>query len=133
MKHKTPIILFDGVCNLCNGAVSFVMKQDRKKVFKFASLQSEAAQQLLREHGDLKKLDSFILLEDSKLFQKSIAALNVLKQFPWYWQWAQVFWIVPRFIRDAMYDFIAKNRYKWFGKKDQCMLPAPELKDRFLS
>lgn len=128
-----PIILFDGVCNLCNGAVNFVIQQDKKGSFKFASLQSEAAQQLLRQHGDFKKFDSFILLESGALFQKSTAALNVLKQLPWYWKWLQVFRLVPVGVRDGIYDFIARNRYRWFGKKEHCMIPTPQLKERFLS
>jgi predicted DCC family thiol-disulfide oxidoreductase YuxK len=138
--QNLSIILFDGVCNLCNGAVRLVIKHDRKKNFKFASLQSGAAQQLLQRHGHtetssaqvLKKMNSVVLIENGQLFQKSIAALKVLRHFPWYWQWLQAFRIVPRFIRDAVYDVIAKNRYRWFGKKDNCMIPTPELKSRFL-
>jgi predicted DCC family thiol-disulfide oxidoreductase YuxK len=80
----------------------------------------------------LKKMNSVVLIENGQLFQKSIAALKVLRHFPWYWQWLQAFRIVPRFIRDAVYDVIAKNRYRWFGKKDNCMIPTPELKSRFL-
>lgn len=133
LKPENSIILFDGVCNMCNGAVNFVIKHDQKKKFKFASLQSEAAAQLLQGHEDLKNLNSVVLLEESQLFQKSIAVLKVLKHLPWYWQWAQVFWMVPRPLRDALYDVIANNRYNWFGKKDQCMIPTPELKSRFLN
>lgn len=134
MKNHTEqaVILFDGVCNLCNGAIKVVIQQDKRKAFKFASLQSAAAQQLLQQYGDFKKFDSFILLENGKLFQKSAAALKVLKHLPWYWQWMQVIWIVPKRLRDAVYDFIATNRYKWFGKKDQCMMPTPEIRSRFL-
>lgn len=128
-----PVILFDGVCNLCSGAVAFLIKRDTKDVFKFASLQSVAAQQLLQQHGDFKKFDSIILLENGKLFQKSTAALKVVNHLSWYWQWMQIFWILPRAVRDAAYDLIARNRYKWFGKKDECMIPSPELKSRFLS
>ena len=130
--QNQSVILFDGVCNLCNGAVTFVIKQDKTARFKFASLQSEAAQQLLQQHGVLKKMDSIVVIEEGKIFQKSIAALKIAKHFPWYWQWLQVFWIVPRPLRDAVYDFIAKNRYRWFGKKDVCMIPTPELRARFL-
>lgn len=127
-----PILFFDGVCNLCNGVVAFLIKQDTKGVLKFASLQSEAAQRRLQPHGELKKLDSVVLLEDGQVFQKSIAVLKVLKRLPWYWQWAQVFWIVPMSVRDVVYDWIAKNRYRWFGRQEQCMVPTPELKNRFL-
>lgn len=128
-----PILLFDGVCNLCNGAVNLIIKHDPKAVFRFASLQSTAAQQLLLQYGDLKKFDSVLLLENGQLFQKSTAVLNVLRHLRWYWQWTQVFWLVPKFIRDAVYDLIAKNRYAWFGKKDVCMVPTPEISGRFLS
>jgi predicted DCC family thiol-disulfide oxidoreductase YuxK len=81
----------------------------------------------------LKKFDSFILLEDGTLFQKSTAALKVFRHLPWYWKWTQLFWLVPRRIRDAVYDFIAKNRYNWFGKKETCMLPTSAIRNRFLS
>jgi predicted DCC family thiol-disulfide oxidoreductase YuxK len=131
--QSQPVILFDGVCNLCNGVVRLVIRQDKKAHFKFASLQSEAAVQLLQPYGVLKKFDSFILLEDGTLFQKSTAALKVFRRMPWYWQWTQLFWIVPTPVRDAVYDFIAKNRYNWFGKKEACMLPTPAIRNRFLS
>lgn len=129
---SNPVILFDGVCNLCNGAVNVTIKQDKKAVFRFASLQSETAQRLLQQYGVLKTFDSFVLIENGKLFQKSIAALRVLNKLPWYWKWTQLFWIIPKAARDALYDIVAKNRYKWFGKKDACMMPTPELKSRFL-
>lgn len=128
----SPILLFDGICNLCNGAVQFVLQHDTKKVFRFASLQSDATQRLLQQHGYLKKFDSVVLLENGKLFQKSNAVLQVLNHLPWYLRWTQLFWLVPRFMRDAMYDVIATNRYKWFGKKETCMVPTPELRQRFL-
>jgi len=128
-----PVILFDGVCNFCNGAINFVIKQDKKAHFQFASLQSTCADQLLKPHGVLKKFDSFVLIENNQVFQKSAAALKVMQRLPWYWQWTQVFWTVPKFIRDAVYDVIAKNRYRWFGKKDQCMIPTPEMRSRFLA
>jgi len=127
-----PVLLFDGVCNLCNGAVQFVLKHDTKKVFRFASLQSDVAERLLQQYGHLKKFSSVVLLENGQLFQKSNAVLKVAKHLPWYWQWAQVFWIIPRFMRDAVYDWIAENRYKWFGKRETCMVPTPELRQRFL-
>lgn len=127
-----PVLLFDGVCNLCNGAVQFVLKHDTKKAFRFASLQSGVAEHLLQPYGDLKKLSSVVLLENGNLFQKSNAVLKVINYLPWYWQWMRVFWIMPRFLRDAVYDWIAKNRYKWFGKRESCMIPTPELHQRFL-
>lgn len=127
-----PVILFDGVCNLCNGVVVFLIKHDKKAVFKFASLQSAAAQQLIGQYEDLKNFDTVVLLQDGQVFQKSTAALKVLKHLPWYWQWAQVFWLVPQSLRDLAYNWIARNRYKWFGKMEACMIPTPGLKNRFL-
>lgn len=132
MDH--PVILFDGVCNFCNGAVNFVLKQDKKAVFRFAPLQSEAGQNLLKQyHLSTEDFDSFVLIENGKVYKKSAASLRVMNKFPWYWKEAQILWIVPGFLRNAIYDFIAKNRYKWFGKKEQCMVPTPEIRQRFLS
>ena len=126
------IILFDGVCNLCNGAVNVVIRHDKKCVFKFASLQSEAAQQLLRGHEGLNQLKSIVLIENGIVSQKSTAVLKIITRFSWPWQVLQLFWIMPRFLRDALYDLIAANRYKWFGRKEACMLPGPALRNRFL-
>lgn len=129
-----PIILFDGVCNYCNSMVNFVLKQDKKKKFVFAALQSESGQQLLRRsHLPAKDFDSFVLIDNKKTYLRSTASLQVLKKLPWYWKWTQLFWIVPVFLRDAVYNFIAKNRYKWFGKKDSCMIPTPDMRSRFLN
>lgn len=130
---KEPVILFDGVCNFCNAGVNFIIRQDKKKLFRFAALQSDAGQRLLTEHGlPTKELNSFILIEEGKVYNKSTAGLRVYRKLPWYWGWTQLFWIAPKFIRDAVYDFIARNRYKWFGKRESCMIPTPELKSRFL-
>jgi predicted DCC family thiol-disulfide oxidoreductase YuxK len=130
--HNHAVILFDGVCNFCNGTINFLIRQDIKGRFKFAPLQSAAAQQLL-PHGHLKKFDSVVFFDGNQLSQKSTAVLQVLNRLPWYWKWTQVFWLVPRPVRDAVYDFIARNRYKWFGKKESCMIPTPEVKSRFIS
>jgi len=128
-----PIILFDGVCNYCNAMVNFIIRRDKKKVFRFAPLQSEAAQKiLLQNHLPQINFDSFILVENDKIYQRSDAALRLYNKLPWYWKWTQIFWIFPKFIRDGVYNVIARNRYKWFGKKDQCMVPAPEVRERFL-
>ena len=128
-----PIILFDGVCNFCNAGVNFIIKQDKKKVFRFAALQSEAGQQLANQYGLPKKdFESFVLIDNNKAYKKSAAGFKVYGKLPWYWKWTQIFWIVPRFITDAFYDFIARNRYNWFGKKEQCMIPTPDVRSRFL-
>lgn len=131
--NNNPIILFDGVCNFCNGIVNFIIRQDKKNLFRFAALQSESGKKLLEQYGiDWKNNDSFVVIQNGKAYEKSTAALKVSNQLPWYWKWSQLFWILPKFIRDALYNIIAKNRYKWFGKKEECMIPTPELKERFL-
>lgn len=128
-----PIVLFDGLCNFCNAGINFIIKQDKKKIFRFAALQSEAGQKLLEEYNLPKEgFDSVVLIDGGKVYKKSSAGLRVYAMLPWYWRWSQAFWIAPRFIRDGVYDFIARNRYKWFGKKEECMLPTPEVRNRFL-
>ena len=131
MDH--PVVLFDGVCNFCNGSVNFILRQDRKGIFRFAALQSEAGQEILDQYGLANEsFDSFILVEKGKIYQRSTAALKVFNKLSWYWKWTQLFFIIPPFIRNMVYDFIARNRYKWFGKKESCMLPSPAVKERFL-
>ena len=126
------IILFDGVCNLCNTSVKFIIKRDSEGHFKFASLQSGTGQTLLRMHGLHKDLNSFVLLEDDKVFLKSSAALRVCRKLGSAWPILSLFRFLPPFIRDLLYDFVAKNRYKWFGKEESCLVPSPEWKQRFL-
>jgi predicted DCC family thiol-disulfide oxidoreductase YuxK len=129
-----PVIVFDGICNFCNAGINFIIIQDKKKVFRFAALQSEAGQRLLEEYGLAKEgFASFLLIENGRIYQKSTAGLKVCNKLPWYWKWTQLGWLAPKFIRDAIYDLIARNRYKWFGRKDQCMIPSPGIKNRFLS
>lgn len=132
MDPGKPVILFDGVCNLCSGSVQFILKRDKKKRFLFASLQSNFGKELLKQ-SDLpaNNYNSFVLMEDGNIFTRSTAALKIFQQLK-RWKWVKIFWIVPKFIRDAIYNLIAKNRYKWFGKKKECWLPAPDLKERFL-
>ncbi|MBD0365460.1 MAG: thiol-disulfide oxidoreductase DCC family protein [Flavisolibacter sp.] len=128
-----PIILFDGVCIFCNGMVLFIIKQDKQKVFRFAALQSEAGQRLLETYQlPRNDFDSFLLIENGKVYRSSTAGLRLYNKLPWYWMWMQVFWIVPKIFRDAVYDFIARNRYKWFGKKETCMIPTSDVRSRFL-
>ena len=128
------IILFDGVCNFCNGTVNFLLKQDKKGKLRFAALQSAEGQKLLQQYNlPTQNFGSFVLIEDRKAFTQSTAGLRLYKHLPWYWQWTQVFWLVPKFLRDAVYDFIARNRYQWFGKREVCRMPSPEERQRFLS
>lgn len=133
-KHK-KLILFDGVCNLCNSSVQYVIKHDKKGMFMFAPLQSKIGKQIREEFSiDTNKVDSIILYnpEKSKINYKSRAALKVASQLGFPTNILSVFLIIPSFISNWVYDYIAKNRYKWYGKKDACMIPTPELKSRFL-
>jgi predicted DCC family thiol-disulfide oxidoreductase YuxK len=127
-----PVIFFDGVCNLCNGAVQFTIERDPKNIFRFASLQSEYAKTALTPFNiSYQELDSFILLENGKVYKRSTAALHVAKKLNGLWPLLYGFIIVPRFIRDAVYNYVGKNRYKWFGKQESCWVPTPELKSKF--
>lgn len=127
------IILFDGVCNLCNSSITFVIKRDKKDMFRYAPLQSTIGQELAAKHNiDLGKVDSIILVTEDKAVAKSTAALRIAKHLSGGWPLMAAFLILPAFIRNIVYDFIARNRYKWFGKKDSCMIPTPELKSKFL-
>lgn len=129
-----PIVLFDGVCNLCNGSVQFLLKRDREALFRFASLQSETGQKLQAELGmDPQALDSVILVEGDRWYKESDAALRIARSLPGAWKLLTAFRIVPRPIRDAVYRLIARNRYRWFGKTETCWLPTPELRGRFLT
>ena len=130
---EDKIILFDGVCNLCNGAINFIIKHDPKGIFKFASLQGETGQKLLAQHTiDPQETDSIVLIDNDQVSVKSSAALRIAKNLNQGYPLLFGFMIIPTFIRNGVYDFIAANRYKWFGKKESCMLPTPELRSRFL-
>ncbi|HYH13781.1 MAG TPA: thiol-disulfide oxidoreductase DCC family protein [Flavisolibacter sp.] len=130
---ESPIILFDGVCNFCNSTVNFILKQDKKQVFRFAALQSTTGQKLLKKHHlPQQEFNSFLFIDNNKSYLASTAALRLVRYLPWYWQWTQLFWLVPRFVRDGIYRLIANNRYKWFGKRETCMIPSPEVRKRFL-
>ena len=132
-QENHPIILFDGVCNLCNASVQYVIKHDPQHIFRFASLQSSFAQKILSKYNlPLNDYNSFILFADNKIYTRSTAALLVAKKLKGVVKTLYVFIIVPKFIRDGVYNIIAKNRYKWFGKKNECWLPTPELKNLFL-
>lgn len=130
MKH---IILFDGVCNLCNSAVQFVIKRDPDGQFSFASLQGEKGQKLLEQHNIQPETDSVILIESNgKVYEKSAAALRISMRLKGGWKLAQILLVVPPFIRNVFYRIIARNRYKWFGRQTECMMPTQEQKNRFL-
>ncbi|MBT2725090.1 thiol-disulfide oxidoreductase DCC family protein [Bacillus sp. ISL-46] len=126
------IILFDGVCNLCNNSVKFIIKRDTSGYFKFASLQGETGQRLLKKHSLNYDLNSFVLIEMEKVYIKSSAALRVCSKLGGAWRILSIFRFLPPLFRDFLYDIVAKNRYKWFGKRESCILPLPKWKQRFL-
>ncbi|MCB0503852.1 MAG: thiol-disulfide oxidoreductase DCC family protein, partial [Bacteroidetes bacterium] len=128
MTTWNRIILFDGVCNLCNASIQFIIKRDKKNLFKFASLQSDVGKSLLAQHHiDGTKMDSVVYIENGKAFTESTAAIRVAGYLGFPWNLLQVFLIVPSMIRNVVYQWIARNRYKWFGKQDSCMLPDASL------
>ncbi len=130
---KKSILLFDGVCNLCNGVVQFVIKRDKNDKFIFGALQSDAGQSLLKKHGlPIDDFESFILVENNTVYKKSTAALRVAKKMGSGWQLLYAFIIVPRFVRDFVYRLVANSRYRFFGKKDNCIVPTAALKAKFL-
>lgn len=134
VKDNHPVILFDGVCNLCNASVQFIIKRDPAEKFRFASLQSSYAKSLLAPLGldPEKELFSIILVEQGRLYRRSDAALRIARQLTGLWPIVYALKIIPRFVRDSVYNWIARNRYRFFGKKDECMIPTPSLKMRFL-
>jgi len=132
-ETNNPIVLFDGVCNLCSAVVVFTIERDQKRKFMFAPLQSGAGQALLKKFNLPAELfDSFVLVEDDRCYSRSTAALRVVKRLTGLWPVLYAVIIVPGPIRDWIYDFVARNRYRWFGRKDQCMVPTADMKSRFL-
>lgn len=132
LNNKT-ILLFDGYCNLCQSSVQFVLKHEKKPEIYFTSLQSETGIQLLNQYGiNPNEVDSLVLIENNKVFIKSSAALRVSKYLNGLYPLSFGLLIIPKFIRNMVYDFIAKNRYKWYGKKESCMIPDVDLVKRFL-
>ena len=132
-KAEADIILFDGVCNLCNGIVQFIIKRDPKAKFRFTSLQSESGQKFLRKFGlPSDEFDSIVLIQGEQYFMKSTAGLRILKELGGIWKLFYFFRFLPLSFRDFIYDLIAGSRYRMFGKSESCMIPTPELKARFL-
>jgi predicted DCC family thiol-disulfide oxidoreductase YuxK len=128
-----PIVFFDGVCNLCSRGVQFIIRHDKKKKFLFASLQGNKGQETLHRFKlPSHFLNSFIVVEDDKVYTRSAAALRVAKQLGGGWSLLYALIIIPPFIRNALYDLVARNRYKWFGKKEECWVPTAELRERFI-
>jgi predicted DCC family thiol-disulfide oxidoreductase YuxK len=129
---QSPVVLFDGVCNLCNFAVRLILKYEKKPSILFAPIQSEAGQKLLQEYHPTVVYDSVILIEKGKIYQQSDAALRISRKLKYYWVFFYLLIWVPSFLRNPVYRFVAANRYRWFGKRDVCMVPPPEIKERFL-
>lgn len=132
-KHK-KLILFDGICNLCNASVQYIIKHDKNDVFRFTPLQSEIGQQLISIYKiDTTKTDSILLYSETKgLKIKSTAALYIALHLGFPFNLMTIFFVIPSFIRNWIYDYVAKNRYKWFGKKSMCMLPTKDLEEKFI-
>lgn len=132
MIQENPIVLFDGVCNYCNAMVNFAIRNDKKAFLKFAPLQSAAGIRLREEYKIAPGIDSVIFVDHGKVYTYSDAAIRIAKYLRWPAKAVYSFIIVPKFIRQPFYKWIARNRYKWFGKKEQCMVPMPDVRARFL-
>ena len=134
MYHSShPILLFDGVCNLCNGVVQFIITRDHKAIFRFASLQSDIGQSLLIQYGlPIDEINTIVLIENGQAYTHSTAALKMASHLGIFWIWTKLLWLFPAFFRDWVYSGVAKNRYRWFGKQETCLLPKAEWKGRFL-
>jgi predicted DCC family thiol-disulfide oxidoreductase YuxK len=135
MAPETPddLILFDGVCNLCNALVQFVIRHDPNGEFHFAAIQSDIGRKIFQKYGlDPTDLQTFVFISDNRIFLRSSAAIAVVSRFGGAWRTCAIFWLIPRFVRDAVYSTIARNRYRWFGRKDTCMIPTPEIEKRFV-
>jgi predicted DCC family thiol-disulfide oxidoreductase YuxK len=134
MSEEKSVVLFDGVCNLCNSSIDFIITRDRKDRFLVGALQEEAGKKLLsRFEVNPEYLDSLVLIEGDQIFFRSTAALKIAKNLPGLWAWLYGFIVIPEGIRDVVYDWIGRNRYRWFGKKSTCRLPSPEEKAKFLT
>ncbi|MCI4670271.1 MAG: DCC1-like thiol-disulfide oxidoreductase family protein [Bacteroidia bacterium] len=128
------VIIFDGICSFCNASVDLLMRWDKNKRFRFTANQNESGKTLLEEAGfDSTQVETIYYYEDGQMYTKSTAILKIARQLPFPFPLAYVFMVVPKFIRDGIYSFIAKNRYRWFGKRDTCRVPTPEERARFLA
>ena len=134
LTENKKIILFDGVCNLCDSMVNYIIKKDKKDIFRFVALQSDLGQEILKHIGiNSREIDSIVLYEPGMAYYyKSSAAIEIAKNLGGVFNFGVIFKIIPSALRNPIYDYIARNRYKWYGKKDQCIVPTPELKAKFL-
>lgn len=135
---RSPIILFDGVCNLCNGWVRFVVKRDPSGIFRFAALQTPSGEAIIKEHSrkdhseETTEMASIILIEGDAVYTESDAVLGILAHLGPPWSWSSVLRVVPKRVRDGCYRFIAQHRYQWFGRTDVCQVPSPNTRSRFI-
>jgi predicted DCC family thiol-disulfide oxidoreductase YuxK len=127
------IVMFDGFCNLCNSSVQFILNRDPEEKFVFAALTWPVAQTILKQNPGFENVDSILLFQNSRLYHKSSAALRIAGKLKGFWPLLKIFLLVPKPVRDIIYDWIAKNRYRWFGKKESCMIPDRDLSHRFLT
>jgi predicted DCC family thiol-disulfide oxidoreductase YuxK len=133
-EQENPVILFDGVCNLCSSAVAFIIKRDKEAKYRFASLQSETGKKLISGFNlSQDTIDSIFLVDNDAYYIKSTAVIKICRDLGALWPLVYIFILIPTSLRDYVYDFVAKNRYRWFGKQEQCMIPGDELESRFLS
>ena len=129
-----PIVLFDGVCRFCDASVNWITDRDRAGRIRFAALQSQTGQKVLAHHGlPQTKLDTLVLVEGEKCYVRSTAALRIAGHLGWPWRFLSGFLLLPSFLRDPLYDVLARNRYRWFGTLDACRLPRPGMEERFLA
>lgn len=139
MSHSTDdpkesaIVLIDGVCHMCQGLTQFIIRRDPRGVFRFASLQSEIGQELLRQGGmSESSIDTMVLIENGKYYTRSTGALRIARRLRFPWSLSYVFILIPPFLRNLVYRWVARNRYRWFGQSSECMIPTPEIRRRFL-
>ncbi|MDQ3110919.1 MAG: DCC1-like thiol-disulfide oxidoreductase family protein [Bacteroidota bacterium] len=133
MSNSHAIVMFDGVCNFCNDRINFIIRHDKKDYFRFVTLQSDLGKKILADHGIvMPDPDTFILVENGKTYDRTTAALRIVKSLEGLWPALYVFIIVPAFLRDIVYKVVAKNRYKWWGERESCMIPTPEIRKKFL-
>ncbi|KOR82422.1 thiol-disulfide oxidoreductase DCC family protein [Paenibacillus solani] len=139
MSHSTDdpkesaIVLIDGVCHMCQGLTQFIIRRDPRGVFRFASLQSEIGQELLRQGGmSESSIDTMVLIENGKYYTRSTGALRIARRLRFPWSLSYVFILIPLFLRNLVYRWVARNRYRWFGQSSECMIPTPEIRRRFL-
>lgn len=128
---NSPVCLFDGVCNLCNGSVRFILAHEAAASIRFAAVQSSAGRHLLDQLGLPEMPDTFVFIEDGRAFYRSQAALRIARHFRAPWRWLYLLRVVPRPVADRLYDLVARNRYRWFGKRDLCLIPSPAHAGRF--